>query len=147
MSQCSREGRASNVRFEWVYPTDLRDPTEYLEGRELGPPATDSGVPLGLLEPVRQTAGHVGVAGIGYGLRKPDATTPSDLVEACDAAGMALLEASHDDTAFVAISELGGHLHADARQQRMVPLASAIRDWSSVAGGGGVDEILGILGR
>ena len=139
------QGLERSVR--WVYPTDLRDPTEYLEGGELVLTNGQWRTRRADSSPYVKRLADAGVAGIGYGLRKPDATTPSDLVEACDAAGMVLLEVSHD-TAFVAISELVATGHADARQQRMVQRLRRDEAFlSSVAGGGGVDEILGILGR
>jgi DNA-binding PucR family transcriptional regulator len=138
-------GLAANVR--WVHATDLADPSPYLKGEEL---VLTNGqwrrTPADSRRFVRLLAG-AGVAALGYGLQTPGTRTPGDLVRACAAAGLPLLEIPHD-MAFSEISELVANHHAEHRQRRLIRRVR--RDealLTSVTGGGGPEQILRILAR
>src|SRR5690606_8613341 len=98
-------------------------------------------------EPAGFVAGvqHAGGAGIVFGLRAERTSTPAELIEACAAAGMPLLEISVD-VPFTAITRAAAASYAAERQEALVglvrrgnALAAAI---SHGAGASGVLEVL-----
>lgn len=138
-------GLPASVR--WVHATDLSDPSPYLQGGEL---VLTNGqwrrTPADSRRFVRVLV-DAGAAALGYGLQRPGTATPKDLVRACAAAGLPLLEIPHD-MAFVEISELVATHHAERRQRRL--MRRVRRDealLTSVTGGGGPEQILRILAR
>jgi PucR family transcriptional regulator, purine catabolism regulatory protein len=138
-------GLGATVR--WVHATDLADPSPYLKGGELV--LTNGQWRHGRSDSRRyvELLSTAQAAAIGYGLRKQGAHTPSDLVDACERAGMPLLEIPHD-MAFVEISELVATQYAE--QSRRSLLRQMRRDealLSSVTGGAGIDGTLAILAR
>lgn len=133
--------------IRWVHATDLADPSPYLKGGELiltngqwRHRKTDS-------EPFVDRLSVAGAAALGYGLRKAGTRTPPELVEACEAVGLPLLEIPHD-MAFVTISEEVASDYAAKRERGLV--GRLRRDevlLRSVSRGGGVDDVLRILAR
>lgn len=90
----------------WVHVSELADPTPYLRGGEL---LLLAGTQL----PTTREAYHayarrladVGVAGLGFGVAPIHDEVPADLVDACAACRLPLLEVPRD-VPFLAISEL-----------------------------------------
>ena len=138
-------GMDATVR--WVHATDLPDPSPYLRGGEL---VLTNGQWRHRGSNSRRFVELVSGAGavaIGYGLQESGTHTPTDLVTACDQAGMPLFEIPHD-MAFVEISEFVATHYAQQGQRRLV--RQLRRDealLSSVTGGAGIDETLGVLAR
>jgi len=138
-------GLSASVR--WAHTTDLPDPSPYLKGGEL---VLTNGqwrhTPADSRRFVRVLV-DAEVAALGYGLQTPGTHTPKDLVRACDAASLPLLEIPHD-MAFAEISELIATHHAEQRQRRL--MRRVRRDealLTSVTGGGGPEQIVRILAR
>ncbi len=138
-------GLEASIR--WVHATDLADPSRYLKGGELlltngqwRHRRADSARFVGAVS-------AAGVVAIGYGLTKEATRTPEDLVLACEAAGLPLLQIPHD-MAFVSISEEVASEHAAKRERGLV--GRLRRDevlLRSVSRGGGLDDVLRILAR
>ena len=140
-------GPGLDAPIRWVHATDLADPSRYLKGGELiltnGQWRRRRSDSAAFVSSVAQA----GVVGIGYGLRKAGTRTPADLVDACEAAGLPLLEIPHD-MAFVSISEEVASDHAAQRERGLV--GRLRRDevlLRSVSRGGGLEEVLRILTR
>jgi sugar diacid utilization regulator len=133
--------------IRWVHATDLADPAPYLKGGELiltngqwRRRASDSAAFV-------ESLAGAGAVAIGYGLRRPGASTPPDLISACEEAGMPLLQIPHD-MAFVTISEEVATAHARTRERGLV--GRLRRDEAllrTVSRGEGIDEVLRILAR
>jgi sugar diacid utilization regulator len=133
--------------IRWVHATDLPDPSRYLKGGELiltnGQWRHRSADSEAFVAAIKAA----GVVAVGYGLRKAGSRTPADLVAACAAAGLPLLQIPHD-MAFVEISEEVASDYAAKRERGLV--GRLRRDevlLRSVSRGGGLDEVLRILGR
>lgn len=136
-----------DVPIRWVHATDLADPSPYLKGGELiltngqwRRRRTDSSAFVGSIS-------AAGVVALGFGLRKAGAHAPQDLIDACEAAGLPLLQIPHD-MAFVTISEEVASDHAAKRERGLVGrLRREEVLLRSVSRGGGLDEVLRILAR
>lgn len=128
----------------WVHNTELPDPSRYVRRSELV-------LTNGLWADRIDAAGFVAnvkrahAAGIVFGLRQECPTTPDELVAACRAAGVALLEITVA-VPFTAISEAVATRYAEERQRGLVgmvrrgeALATAI---SRGAGASGVLRVL-----
>lgn len=91
-------------RIRWVHTTELIDPSQYLEGGEL---ILTTGLWRRRLDDEERFVSALagcGVYGLVYGLPKPGAHMPEQLVEACRRHGLPLLEASFE-LPFIAISK------------------------------------------
>jgi purine catabolism regulator len=108
------EGLDASIR--WVHATDLPDPSRYLRGGELI--LTNGQWRHRRVDSERfvESVSTAGVVAIGYGLTKAATRTPKDLIAACEAAGLPLLQIPHD-MAFVAISEEVASDHAAQRER------------------------------
>lgn len=133
--------------IRWVHTTELRDPGVYLSGGELilttgvwRRRSADSEAFVGSL--VASDA-----CGLVYGLPRPHATTPPDLIEACRRSGLPLLEASHEQP-FISISEAVIGRFAEERE---APLHRALRRneqlVDALASGRGAGGILAVIAR
>lgn len=139
-------GPAGALRAEavWVHNTELPDPSPYLREREI---VLTNGLWLETTEPAEFVADVVkaSAAGIIFGLRAERESTPQALVDACQAAGMPLLEISVA-VPFTAVSRAAAAIYAERRQDALVgmvqrgdALASAL---SRGAGASGVLDVL-----
>ena len=104
--------------MRWLFVTELRDPSPYLRGGDLV--ATN-----GLWRrrradsrPFVERLVRHGASGLVYGLEARTVETPSDLVDACRANGLPLLELAHPHT-FSAIAEAVAERHAADGRQRL----------------------------
>lgn len=94
---------ALDREIAWVHPTELADPTEFLDGAELllttGLTIDDVSVPdyVGRLV-------AAGVTGVGFGSGLSHAEVPQPLIEAAADQGLPLLEVPHG-TPFIAITK------------------------------------------
>jgi len=128
----------------WVHNTELPDPSTYLREGEL---VLTNGLWLGQVTPdvfVRNVV-RGGAAGIVFGLRAETRKTPAELVAACRAAGLPLVEIS-PAVPFTAVSEAVAARYTEERQRSLVgrvrrgdALAMAI---SRGAGASGVLRVL-----
>ncbi|NEE03735.1 PucR family transcriptional regulator [Phytoactinopolyspora halotolerans] len=131
----------------WVHNTELLDPSPYLREREL---VMTNGLWFQGAESAAEFVGHVqraGGAGIVFGLRTQTPATPAELVDACRAADVALLELAVS-VPFTELSRAAADAYAEQRQQeltRTVRRSDALAD--SVSRGGGVAGVLEVLGR
>ncbi|MEU6646550.1 PucR family transcriptional regulator [Saccharomonospora sp. NPDC046836] len=93
---------ALDTEISWVHPTELADPTAFLDGGEL---LLTTGLALDEEPPVDYVGRLVskGVAGVGFGIGLSHDTVPAGLVAAADAAGLPLLEVAVP-TPFIAIT-------------------------------------------
>lgn len=139
--------RGLSRRIDWVHTTELIDPSRYLEGGEL---ILTTGLwrrRRGDEERYVTALVSSGVCGLVYGLPKPKARMPLELVAACERHDLPLLEASWD-LPFIAISKAVVGWFAD---ERHAVLLSAIRRNEEfvavIAGGGGSTGILAVLAR
>ena len=103
----------------WVHTTELRDPSQYLEGGEL---ILTTGIwrrsPRDS-EPFVAALARSDVCALGYGLPTPDTrATPADLVDACERHGVPLLEVPHEQP-FMAIAEAVFERMLERRQARL----------------------------
>jgi sugar diacid utilization regulator len=136
-----------DASIRWVHATDLPDPSRYLRGGELILTNGQWRHRRADSERFVDSVSAAGVVAIGYGLTKEATRTPKDLVAACEAAGLPLLQIPHD-MAFVAISEEVASDHAAQRERGLV--GRLRRDevlLRSVSRGGGLDGVLRILAR
>jgi PucR family transcriptional regulator, purine catabolism regulatory protein len=139
------DGLDASIR--WVHATDLPDPSRYLRGGELILTNGQWRHRRADSERFVDSVSAAGVVAIGYGLTKAATRTPKDLIAACEAAGLPLLQIPHD-MAFVAISEEVASDHAAQRERGLV--GRLRRDevlLRSVSRGGGLDGVLRILAR
>jgi DNA-binding PucR family transcriptional regulator len=132
--------------IRWVYVTELSDPTVYLRGGELvltngmwraGGASSESFV---------EALCRSGVCGLGYGLEPITPRTPQDLIDACRARRLPLVEIAHP-VSFGAVSQaLADH----SAERRQAALLSALRTdralVEAIASGSGVDGVLDVLG-
>lgn len=90
---------------QWAHVSELVDPTQYLEGGELLL-LTGLNLPPGRLARKSYVDRLVtaGVSALGFGVGLSEESVPSDLAEASDAAGLALLEVPRS-TPFLAVSK------------------------------------------
>lgn len=135
---------ALDAEVLWVHNTELPDPSPYVREREL---VLTNG--LWLTEtPAEWFVANVlraGAAGIVFGLRTQTPSTPPELVAACVAADLPLVEISAG-VPFTALTRAAAASHAEQRQNTLVgmvrrgdALASAL---SHGAGASGVLEVL-----
>lgn len=136
----------------WVHSSELRDPTPYLDGGELllttglGPQAAGPG------GYVARLAGH-GLVGLGFGTGLGHDVIPGEVVEACTAHGLALIEIP-ERTPFIAITKaVSASLAADSYAQ-VVRTDEAQRSLTAAAlgrsgpGRSGMGRVLrGLAGR
>jgi purine catabolism regulator len=89
--------------IRWVHTTELADPSRYLQGGEVILTTgvwRDAGIgSADFVAPLRRSD----VAALGYGLPRPRATVPRDLVAACAAAGLPLFAVPFE-VPFIAVS-------------------------------------------
>jgi sugar diacid utilization regulator len=136
-----------DASIRWVHATDLPDPSRYLRGGELILTNGQWRHRRADSERFVDCVSAAGVVAIGYGLTKAATRTPKDLIAACEAAGLPLLQIPHD-MAFVEISEEVASDHAAQRERGLV--GRLRRDevlLRSVSRGGGLDGVLRILAR
>jgi PucR-like helix-turn-helix protein/purine catabolism regulatory family protein/diguanylate cyclase with GGDEF domain len=135
---------ALDAEVLWVHNTELPDPSPYVREREL---VLTNGLWLAGTPAERFVANvvRVGAAGIVFGLRAQTPSTPPELVAACVAAELPLLEIAAG-VPFTALTRAAAAIHAEQRQSTLVgmvrrgdALASAI---SHGAGASGVLEVL-----
>jgi PucR family transcriptional regulator, purine catabolism regulatory protein len=130
----------------WVHNTELADPSRYVREREL---VLTNGLWLGAADPAGFVAGvrRAGAAGIVFGLRAERTSTPADLVEACRAAELPLLEISVD-VPFTAITRAAAASYAAERQEALVGLVrrgNALA--AAISHGAGASGVLAVLRR
>lgn len=128
----------------WVHNTELPDPSVYVREREL---VLTNGLWAAQVSAAAFVANvkRADAAGIVFGLRAETPRTPRELIEACRAADVPLLEIS-TSVPFTAISEAVAAMYTDERQRTLVgmvrrgdALATAI---SRGAGASGVLSVL-----
>ncbi|GCD96893.1 PucR family transcriptional regulator [Embleya hyalina] len=137
---------ALDADVDWVHNTELSDPSPYVGPGELvmtnglwsqGTPAVDFVANL-----VRARA-----AGVVFGLRDSVRRTPPDLVDACRAADLPLLELAVE-VPFTALSHAAAAAYARRRQgtlEASVRRADALTD--VISGGGGTAGALRVIRR
>jgi len=128
----------------WVHNTELPDPSTYLREGEL---VLTNGLWLGQVTPDVFVGNVVrgGAAGIVFGLRAETRDTPAELVAACRAAGLPLLEIS-PAVPFTAVSEAVAARYTEERQRA---LAGRVRRSDALAmaisRGAGASGVLRVL--
>jgi PucR family transcriptional regulator, purine catabolism regulatory protein len=140
-------GQALDRRIRWVHPTELIDPSLYLQGGEL---ILTTGVWRKRPDDEKRFVASLvraNACGLVYGLPKPNARMLPGLVAECERNELPLLEASYE-LPFVRISEAFVATLTDARQ---TALLRAIRRSEQlvdlVARGGGSAAILRVLSQ
>jgi purine catabolism regulator len=137
---------ALDTEIVWVHNTELGDPSRYVREREL---VLTNGLWLDDAEPAGFVAGarRAGAAGIVFGLRAERTSTPDELVEACRAADLPLLEISVD-VPFTAITRAAAASYAAERQEALVGLVrrgNALA--TAISHGAGASGVLAVLRR
>jgi hypothetical protein len=135
---------ALEAPIAWVHNTELPDPSAYLREGEL---VLTNGLWIGQVPAARfvRNVKRAKAGGIVFGLRAELPGTPGELIEACRAEGLPLLEISVA-VPFTAVSKAVADLLTDERKQSLVgmvrrgdALATAI---SRGAGASGVLDVL-----
>ncbi|MEU3275338.1 PucR family transcriptional regulator [Saccharomonospora sp. NPDC006951] len=115
----------------WVHPTELADPTSFLDGGEL---LLTTGLTTGA-EPaadyVRRLAG-AGVTGLGFGVGLSHEAVPPELVAAAEAAAFPLLEVP-PPTPFIAITKAVSSALAEERYAEVVRTGKGQRELTRTA--------------
>ncbi|GLZ02637.1 hypothetical protein Acsp03_01040 [Actinomadura sp. NBRC 104412] len=135
---------AQDAEVSWVHNTELPDPSPYLRDGEL---VLTNGLwhtgPVSSRVFVEKARG-AGAAGIVFGLREEQTTTPPDLVEACRTAGLPLMEISVR-VPFTKVSQAAAAQREEVRQRELVSrlrLGNTLAAAISRAGASGVLDVL-----
>ncbi|WP_214414109.1 PucR family transcriptional regulator [Sphaerisporangium fuscum] len=137
---------ALDAEVAWVHNTELADPSAYLREREL---VMTNGLWLKDATPEEFVANvrRAGAAGVLFGLRPGVPATPKELVEACEAAELPLIEIS-PGVPFTAVSHAAAAMYAEERQSALVGM---VRRGEALAGaisrGAGASGVLALLRR
>jgi purine catabolism regulator len=114
------EGDSLDRPIEWVHSSDLSDPTPFLEAGQM---LLTTGTQFGETAPqddfdayVDRLAGR-GIVAIGFGTEVARAGTPPELVVACEAAGLTLIEVPYR-TPFIALVRWAADLIAGVARER-----------------------------
>ncbi|WP_219417765.1 PucR family transcriptional regulator [Pseudonocardia nigra] len=133
----------------WVHNTELPDPSPYVRERELvltnglwleGERPAD---PAQFVANIRRAS----AAGVVFGLRAERTSTPPELVEACDAAGVPLLEISVR-VPFTEVTRAAAAIYAEQRQSALVGMVrrgNALA--AAISHGAGASGVLAVLRR
>jgi hypothetical protein len=134
-----------DVGVSWSHSSDLDDPSPFLEpgqlllttGRQFATFATGAEAAADYAAYVSRLAG-LGVAAIGFGTEVLRDGTPRELVEACEQAGIALVEVPYA-TPFIAVSKfIADRIAAEARRRLEWALAAQEAISKAVLGSGGL---------
>jgi DNA-binding PucR family transcriptional regulator len=138
-------GEELDREIRWVHSTDLPDPSAYLSGGELiltgglwheGPDSAERFV---------SALAGADVHALGFGLAAPDAEVPADVVAACRATGLPLVEVPHE-LPFIAVARAFVDGVEQARQADMRRSLATHEALSSAAtGSGGMSEVVRAL--
>lgn len=133
-----------DAEVAWVHNTELADPSGYLREREL---VLTNGLWHTGADSSRRfvaSARRARTAGIVFGLREERSSTPGDLIEACDLAGLPLLEIAVD-VPFTEISRTAAAHRDEERRRELVArlrLGNTLAAAISRAGASGMLEVL-----
>ena len=135
---------AVDAEIVWVHTTELADPSYYVREREL---VLTNGIWLDAAEPAGFVAGvrRAGAAGIVFGLRAEQTSTPEALIAACRDADVPLVEISVE-VPFTAISRAAAASYAAQRQEALLGLVrrgNALA--AAISHGAGASGVLAVL--
>jgi sugar diacid utilization regulator len=131
----------------WVHATDLLDPSPYLKAGEM---VLTNGVwrrrPADS-ERFVESLTRAGASALGFGVMTATARTPADVIEACDRAGLPLVEIPYD-MPFRELSEAVATYFSEERQRGLIQALRRDQAMlSSLAQGAGLAAFLNMLAR
>jgi purine catabolism regulator len=144
----ANRGDTAESPIQWIYSSDLADPTPFLTGGEMllttGTQFPDDADPATFNAYVSRLVER-GVVALGFGAEVFRSGTPAELVAACAGAGLPLVEVPYD-TPFIAIIRWAAEIIArDARAHDEWAFASQRAISLAALGRGGLGAVLATL--
>jgi purine catabolism regulator len=134
-------GGFEGVTLRWAHASDLDDPSPFLEPGQM---LLTTGRQFASFDGAAEYADYVarlvraGIVALGFGTEVLRVGTPSELIDACEAAGLALVEVPFA-TPFIAIIKfVADRLAAESRLQIEAALAAQEAISNAVLGSGGL---------